>query len=340
MKTQRVLPPGFTSRPATFDDLDEVTEMLNLSSIQMLGNPEFTPNEIVSDLATPNFDIEKDTRVVLDPKGKIVGYQDVFATSPIPVRPMIWGRVHPEYMGSGIGSYLFAWGLDRARHVLDKVPPEIRVTARAFEVGHWQPSIDLFLDHGFTIERYYFNMRIDMDAPPPAPDWPEGIQVRVCDPQKDLRAFFHAFDDSFKDHFGHIDQPFEEAYQEFCHHTLNSDTYDPALWFQAMDGNQVAGICMGQRYDPEDENAGDVNLLGVRRPWRQRGLGLAMLRHIFNEYWQRGQKAATLGVDADSLTGAVRLYEKAGMYVFRENASYELELRPGIDLRQQTVGAE
>jgi hypothetical protein len=44
-----------------------------------------------------------------------------------------------------------------------------------------------------------------------------------------------------------------------------------------------------------------------------------------------------LGVDADSLTGATRLYEKAGMHVVRELATYEKELRAGEELARQSV---
>jgi hypothetical protein len=40
-----------------------------------------------------------------------------------------------------------------------------------------------------------------------------------------------------------------------------------------------------------------------------------------------------LGVDAQSLTGATRLYERAGMRVVRESREYELLIRDGRDLR-------
>jgi ribosomal protein S18 acetylase RimI-like enzyme len=65
----------------------------------------------------------------------------------------------------------------------------------------------------------------------------------------------------------------------------------------------------------------------VRRPWRQRGLGLALLLHSFNNFYQRGDRAVGLGVDAQSLTGATRLYEKAGMRVTRQHDLYEKIIR-------------
>jgi mycothiol synthase len=42
-------------------------------------------------------------------------------------------------------------------------------------------------------------------------------------------------------------------------------------------------------------------------------------------------------VDASSLTGATRLYEKAGMRVLRQFDNYEKELRPGRDVSTQAV---
>ncbi|MEZ4726737.1 MAG: hypothetical protein R3E79_06345 [Caldilineaceae bacterium] len=61
-------------------------------------------------------------------------------------------------------------------------------------------------------------------------------------------------------------------------------------------------------------------------------LALALLHHAFGEFYRRGVKKVGLGVDASSLTGATRLYEKAGMKPFRQYNTYEKELRPGRDL--------
>jgi GNAT superfamily N-acetyltransferase len=77
---------------------------------------------------------------------------------------------------------------------------------------------------------------------------------------------------------------------------------------------------------------GWVNVLGVRRPWRKRGLGLALLQHSFGEFYSRGKHRAGLGVDASSLTGATRLYEKAGMKPIRQFTVSQKVLRPGLDI--------
>jgi GNAT superfamily N-acetyltransferase len=75
----------------------------------------------------------------------------------------------------------------------------------------------------------------------------------------------------------------------------------------------------------------------VRRPWRKHGLGLALLHHAFGEFYRRGTREIGLGVDAQSLTGATRLYERAGMHALLHYDSYEKELRPGVELSVQSL---
>jgi ribosomal protein S18 acetylase RimI-like enzyme len=80
---------------------------------------------------------------------------------------------------------------------------------------------------------------------------------------------------------------------------------------------------MGQWHTSGDPAFGWVEVLGVGRPWRGRGLGLALLRHAFVEFAARGATRVGLGVDAENTTGAVRLYERAGMQPVRRQDVYE-----------------
>jgi ribosomal protein S18 acetylase RimI-like enzyme len=68
---------------------------------------------------------------------------------------------------------------------------------------------------------------------------------------------------------------------------------------------------------------GWVRGLGVRRGWRGRGLGLALLQHTFGAFYARGRSTVGLGVDAQSPTGATRLYQRAGMRVTEEYETYQ-----------------
>jgi GNAT superfamily N-acetyltransferase len=96
----------------------------------------------------------------------------------------------------------------------------------------------------------------------------------------------------------------------------------------AMDGEEVAGVLVAETKGADDPDCGTVADLGVRRPWRGRGLGLALLGRAFDEFRERGLTRARLNVDAASPTGATRLYERAGMTVELGWDRWEKELRP------------
>ncbi|HCR71100.1 MAG TPA: GNAT family N-acetyltransferase, partial [Anaerolineae bacterium] len=135
------------------------------------------------------------------------------------------------------------------------------------------------------------------------------------------RLVWEADNEAFRDHWGSHDLKYEEWHQR----KLERPEYDPTLWLIAWDGDQIAGFSQN-RYLNE---IGWVGTLGVRRPWRKKGLALALLTHSFAEFYNRGIKTVGLGVDAANPTGATRLYEKAGMSVANEYVVYEKELRAG-----------
>jgi mycothiol synthase len=123
-------------------------------------------------------------------------------------------------------------------------------------------------------------------------------------------------------------------------HWIDHDPeHDPSLWFLALDGKEIAGVSLCRSRIAEDPAVAYVNALGVRRPWRRHGIALALLYQSFGELYRRGRWAVALDVDAQSLTGATRLYEKAGMHVQRQAVTYEKELRPGAELRTHSVEA-
>ena len=84
--------------------------------------------------------------------------------------------------------------------------------------------------------------------------------------------------------------------------------------------------------DDRRPGVGYVDMVGVRREYRRRGLAQAMLRRSFVLYWDRGQRSVGLGVDGESLTHAVALYEKVGMHIHRRLMCYEKVLRDGVEL--------
>jgi ribosomal protein S18 acetylase RimI-like enzyme len=84
---------------------------------------------------------------------------------------------------------------------------------------------------------------------------------------------------------------------------------DLDLWWVAWDGAEVAGSLLAF----ESPLGGYIDSLFVRRPWRGRGLGRALLREAFAELRRRGFPRACLGVDSENPTGAMGLYGSVGM---------------------------
>jgi mycothiol synthase len=221
--------------------------------------------------------------------------------------------------------------------VLDKVPEDVRVSIHAWNNHSWKPAADLFEDFGLKVIRNFYTMAIDMEEVPPAPVWPEGITVRTYNHPEDAEAVYRAYEDAFQDHYGHIEVNFKEGFERFQQLRFNDEGFDPDLWYLAMDGDEIVGTSLCRIYSGEDKNDGQVSTLGVRRPWRRKGIALALLHHSFGELWERGKKHVNLGVDAESLTGAVDLYEKAGMHIHHQTDLYELELRPGRELSKMEL---
>jgi GNAT superfamily N-acetyltransferase len=327
------LPDGYNSRSASLQDIPELVSLFNAADRAFFGIDKHTEDDTHREWLSPGFNLETDVHLVIAPDGCIVGYYEVWMTSPF-VLIFCWGRIHPEHTNKGIGSYLLGWAEERARLSISQAPPDARILLMGSILAINSPARQLFENNHYHYTRYSLRMVINLDSPPLPPVWPEDIQIRTLNGENDLRPVFTAAHEAFKDHWGYIERPFEEEYQRWLHYQKTDKDFDPSLWFIAWDGDEIAGVSICRPKVLDDPDMGWVGSLSVRRPWRRRGLGLALLRHSFGELYGRGLRKAGLGVDAENLSGALRLYEKAGMHSDpnRQFIAYEKELRPGTDL--------
>ncbi len=299
-------------RSPTLDDLLALTGFFR--SLEQYGTSGVTACELRKWLESPIFDPAMDFRIALEGgSGRIAGWCDVWDENKAHNRLFLDVRAHPREPATYRA--LLDWGTERAAtlagggHAVVRAWGDSRDEAFAAEVGR----------RGFELIRHFFRMEVDLTKEPPAPDWPEGISVRTYR-SDDTRAVYKANADAFADHWDFVPLAFEMWEEMF----LRSAEFDPKLWFIAEDAGEIAGIslCRSERR-PE---TGHVNILGVRPGWRRRGLGRALLLHSFRELRDRGRLKADLGVDAENTTGAVQLYERAGMCVAHRMDSYELVL--------------
>ena len=332
------LPVGYTSRGAALDDYIIAFDLLNIHSMHLNGCVDLLDPELLRlDWLNEGFKPETDIRMVFAEDGTPATFIECWQTQEPPVHPWIFGVVHPDHWGRGLGSHLVTWAEDRASAALERCAPELRVAPRTGTVTHNNAAKTLFEGLGWKHIRSFYRMMTDLDSAPEVPPAPEGITIRPYDPETELEAVYLTMWDAFKDHFGVIVPPFEKGLAEFKHNFLEDPGYDPRFWFVAMDGDQMAGICICRRVDAEDPECGWVNELGVRRDWRKRGVGYALLKQSFAAFHADGRKRAGLGVDSQNLTGALRLYERAGMHVQRQFDQYEKEFRPGKELAVESL---
>jgi ribosomal protein S18 acetylase RimI-like enzyme len=293
-------------RPPREDEFDAMLELMNAHQLAAFGEADYTADDLRTWLTTPYVEVERDLRV-LERDGRLIAYADVDGTREEP--PLWWCdvKVAPDVDAAPVVAELVAW--------LDERAQEGRLRVWTSETD--ERIVSAFSGHGFEPVRHSDRMEIDLAGDPREPVWPQGISVRTATAH-DHRWVYAAVVEVWQD----TNDPVDDTFEEWAHWHVERESYDPELWFLAIAGEELAGfsIC---RQDSVDPNAGYVSMLGVRKPWRRQGLGEALLVRSFAEFRQRGYTRGTLGVDASSMTGATRLYERAGMSVYRDTVFLE-----------------
>jgi mycothiol synthase len=223
---------------------------------------------------------------------------------------------------------------ERAELSKTLVPPEARIV---LEIGASEkiPTIaELLTEKGFTSGRALYTMRIELDAAPEVPDLPDDLRFVTYAERPDIELFSRARKAGFADHRGAVDEPLD-ATIERTQQEIEDTEFDPTLWFLAMDGDEPAGLAFNSMKDDEYPDAGYVASLAVLPNYRKRGIAYTLLKKSFAELHARGHRTVILGVDGSSLTGAVRLYERAGMHIHHRTFVYEREIRAGVELSKQ-----
>jgi mycothiol synthase len=291
-----------TERPVTADDLPALAGLLVAAEQAATGRPSRLGADDVRawlhrvDLPTDSWLLEEDGRVVAAGWVHLRGGGLGSAS----------GFVRPEDAGRGLGGRL----VDRSEARLRELGVE-----RVHQGALLDPAADALLrSRGYREVRRFYEMTVAFEAEPPAPAMPAGIELEPF-VEEDARAFHAALDESFRDHWEHNSRPFDEWWG--LHRS--SPAFDPTLWLVARAGQEIAGVAL----NAAASDGGHVGALGVRRPWRGRGIARALLLQSFLEFRRRGWRRASLGVDAASPTGATRLYESVGMEVELEEVVYE-----------------
>ncbi len=298
-------PGGYAARAPREDDAAAVAELLVAAQRADFGEEEAHAQEVAADWRV--LDLERDAVLALDPTGRVAAYGYFFRRAER--QAIIDGYVHPSHEGQGLGAWVLGEFERRARELTADGPLRLGTGIAASN----ERARRLVDSMGYRVVRRFWRMAIELDGPR-EPAWPKGVRPVPLSSVGD-RAVWEAVEEAFRDHWEY--QP--EPYGEWLRHMVEHEAFDPDLWIVAQGDDGVAGVAINRRHP----QFGRIETLAVRRPWRRRGVGRALVEASLHALHERGERSVVLNVDAENLTGATQLYQQAGMTVVREIHAYE-----------------
>lgn len=312
-------------------DTAELTDLIVAAETAIDGLSHMTPSFVNMLLQAP--DVDRDAGALLFrhiASGQIAAF-GVFRHPEPHVETATMGWVHPAHRGHGIGATIVQWGLELARMRIPYAPEDARVTNRCQASDADTAAATVFIDLGYSPDRREIEMELVFDDVVAVAPIPAGITIRTVTRDSDVEAVARVSSDAFKDHYGWAESSWDQTLERWANFRA-MDEWDDDLVFVAEAEGEPVGELVGVRSHGSTTGSGYIGSLGVVRSWRGKGLARALLTRAFAAYQARGMRAVALDVDADSLTGATRLYESVGMMPVRSETAYLIELRPGIDL--------
>lgn len=318
-RPKNTLPPGYALRSLTANDLPAVQELLNACESAETGEPCVHEMDIVAEARGPALRLDDNAWLIVAPDGSFAGVGWLWAPREDSRELTADHYVHPGHRDTVLDDVLI--DLVEARAAQIATQPEgqslrgLVMFADVKQVGRCSS----FIDRGFSHVRDLCCMRTDLDpSASRVSSWPDGITVRTVEPERDGRRLHAADEEAFSEHYLFFATPFEE----WRLRRFDRDDFDPSLWLVAWDRDEIAGqvwaIPRGAEVFIED--------LSVRKRWRGRGLGAALLSEVFGLLAARGHTLVRLFVDVQNITGAIRVYERVGMRAERRFEAYEKPL--------------
>ncbi|EYR62507.1 GCN5 family acetyltransferase [Actinotalea ferrariae CF5-4] len=314
-----VLPGGWSVRPATLADLDDLHRVATRHDVAACGFSTTSRASVEAHVAGEGA-AARTHAVVTDPTGRVVGWASVHDRAA--GRVIVGLSVDPEVgerQADGVGAALYTWAeREGCRLARERGLSRTQLDAGAFagdaRKHRWLAAA------GYDHVRTWWQMArtvVPAEGEPGAfPDPQQGVVVRQVvgddgEPsQGDLRAVHDVLETAFTDHFNYHEESFDEfverQQQEVGH------AWDH-WWLVEVEDAEPVGALIGERSAGGAGPDGTyVAYLGVTQAARGRGVATALLRAVIADAASRGRDRVSLEVDADSPTGADRLYAAMG----------------------------
>jgi mycothiol synthase len=307
--------PEFSWRPMEPADAGDWSALLVAIQAADGGWELFGEQELLDDFSDRYLDFPRGS-VAIYHAGTMAGYSLLKPRAAAdPVHEMrCQGGVHPAYRNRGLGGQLLDWAEQAAgplhRERYPGRPLSLSGSCLAGNAG----AVALYAAHGYRPVRWFHAMVRDLSAPLPEIRPPAGVEIAGFTPGRVADALV-VRNEAFRDHWGTT-----EITTDRWAHFVGLTVFRPAFSFLAYGGGEPLGLLISHEYELGDAQAAGarelyIALVGTRPAGRNRGIASALLARVLTEARAAGFTVAALEVDADSPTGALGLYQRAGFTV-------------------------
>lgn len=302
---------GAAWRPLTPADA-AVMSTLQQACFEVDGGYRITPSEMRDEFDLYGDHVDTNSIGAFTTEGELVAmaWSQASSCAATEHRFFILLFVHPDRRGRGVEDALLEWTARRARARSADLADGLR--SSVYRYGVYETMTDdlaLMERHGYLPARYFTESARDLARPIPDPSLPAPLQARSW-PDAVSADGLAVHNASFADHWG--SQPTTvQAWQ-----TLENEFFLPEASWVVYDGEEPVAYLKSSKYPHDFPDRGRseawIEGIGTVRSHRGRGIASALLTMAMLAFRSDGIDFACLGVDAESPTGADRLYERLG----------------------------
>ncbi|MFF3559446.1 GNAT family N-acetyltransferase [Streptomyces sp. NPDC002574] len=318
---------SLTRRPITTTDAAALAELLNAIEVVDDFGEYYSESDAADQINAPLLDLDRGTVGAFD-GDRMVGYSSA-AHKPLAEgvhRVVVSGGVHPEYRRRGLGAQLLAAGIASAKVLHTIHHPGLRLAVDVQNNALNDSALACYQAAGMTPLRWYSHMRHPLGAAIVDVPAPEGFVLEGYSGDNDPE-FYAVGNEAFLDRRGGVPMPLEQWRGLLGWQAFRADL---SFLLRDADSGAAVGMLLTFFWDADTEATGvrDAHFMriGTCRAYRKRGVAGALISHALRSAQDNGFDRASLEVDADSLTGANGLYERAGFTVVRTEVGYTLNV--------------
>ena len=314
--------PGYTWRALRLEDAPALHQ-LELDCVPADGGTNLTTAEQYrGKLQEAEECLSTDTLCAADSAGRLAA--SAWVTCDVHLkheyRAFLEGRVHPDYRGRGLGSFLLQWMEARACEILSTLPEDRPAMLRVDFYDRSADAVELLEKHGFRLALAEDTMRRGLSHVLPALQLPEGMTLVAWSTRR-ATTFFEVYQEAFRERPG-----FPGWSEDTWRHNLTDyPDFRADLSLLLLEDTEAVGftICHAENEgNPQSGGTGWVSQMGVRPAWRKRGLGGALLSEVMRRFQSGGLGWAALEVSTENRR-ALRVYRRLGFERVKRRTSYQ-----------------